>query len=88
MRSAECRVPNAECRMPNVRFMVSNVRPKSEVEALHEPTPLVAADVRRLTLPQPVLREKDQSLVTSAATLVGWVQGPNVRPEAGGRGSP
>ena len=33
---------------------------------------LVAADVRRLTLSQPVLREKDQSLVTSAATL-GWV---------------
>src|SRR5262249_43249527 len=34
--------------------------------------PLVAADVRRLTLSQPVLRQKDQSLVTSAATL-GWV---------------
>src|SRR5262245_28565943 len=31
--------------------------------------PLVAADVRRLTLSQRVRREKDQSLVTSAATL-------------------
>src|SRR5262245_52814401 len=31
--------------------------------------PLVGADVRRLTLSQPVLREKDQSLVTSAPTV-------------------
>ena len=33
-----------------------------------EADPQVAADVRRLTLPQRILREKDQSLVTSAAT--------------------
>src|SRR5215470_10281600 len=31
--------------------------------------PLVAADVRRVTVSQRVLREKDQSLVTSAPTL-------------------
>src|SRR5262249_51454688 len=39
------------------------------VEVLHEPPPLVAADVRRLTLSKRVIREKDQSLVTSAPTL-------------------
>ena len=34
---------------------------------------LVAADVRRLTLSERVRREKDQSLVTSAATS-DWVE--------------
>ena len=34
---------------------------------------LVAADVRRLTLSDRVRRERDQSLVTSAATLDWWV---------------
>src|SRR5262245_40650800 len=50
--------PNAECPVQG--------------GALHEPPHLVAADVRRLTLSQRVLREKDQSLVTSAATL-DWI---------------
>src|SRR5215813_9266725 len=57
-----------------VRFMVPLCIRKSEVSALHEP--LVAADVRRLTLSQRVLREKDQSLVTSAPTLDWEVQAP------------
>ena len=56
----------------------------------------VAADVRKpalslskgLTLFQRVRRKKDQSLVTSAATLDWWVQGPNARPKVGGPSYP
>src|SRR5215813_4104197 len=62
------------------RFKAPMYVQKLEVGATHEPPHLVGADVRKpalslskeLTLSQPVLREKDQSLVTSAPTL-DWV---------------
>ena len=50
---------------------------KLEVRPTHEPTPLVAADVRRLTLPQRVLREKDRASLPRLLREIGlgsWVQ--------------
>src|SRR5262245_20018916 len=76
MRSSECGVRNAEC--PGSRSQCASAN--SQVEATHEPPLWVAADVRRLTLSQPVLPGKRSEPRDLGCYLrSGWVHGPNVR---------
>ena len=72
--------PRSEASLGTMGFKAPMCVRNSEVPALHEPPHLVGADVRKpalslskgLILSQRVLREEDQSLVTSAPTL-NWV---------------